>query len=185
MNNNVDVPPESKAPKKLTFIRILVLIAVIAISTYIVLLPEEHVRTLEGYGYIGIFLISILSNATVLIPAPGLIIVFSLGARFNPFLVGIFAGTGAAIGELSGYMAGFSGQALVENSQRYQRLTQWMKRNGPLTVMISAFIPNPVFDLTGIIAGILKMPISRFLIWAAIGKILKMTVIAMFGYGLI
>lgn len=161
------------------------LIAVIAISTYIVFLPEEHVKTLEGYGYAGIFLISVLSNATVLIPAPGLIIVFSLGARFNPFLVGVFAGTGAALGELSGYMAGFSGQALVENSERYKRLTQWMKRNGPLTVLLSAFIPNPFFDLTGIIAGILKMPVTRFLLWAAIGKIMKMTVIALFGYGLI
>lgn len=163
----------------------IVLIAVIAVSLYIFFIPEEQLIKLEGYGYAGIFLISILSNATVFIPAPGLLIVFSMGARFNPWLVGLFAGLGAALGELSGYMAGFSGQALVEHTNRYKRLSQWMQRNGPLTIVISALIPNPVFDLTGIIAGILKMPIFSFLLWAAIGKILKMIIVALFGYGIV
>lgn len=181
----MELPSEEGANIWLPFTRILVLIAVIAISLYIVFIPEEQIAKLEGYGYAGIFLISVISNATVLIPAPGLLIVFSMGARLNPFLVGMFAGIGAALGELSGYMAGFSGQALVENSDRYKRLSKWMQRNGPLTIIISALIPNPVFDLTGIIAGILKMPVINFVLWAAIGKILKMTVVALFGFGVL
>jgi uncharacterized membrane protein YdjX (TVP38/TMEM64 family) len=168
----------------ITLARILALILVIAVSIFIVILPEEEVSRLEGYGYPGIFLISILSNATVLVPAPGLLIVFSMGARFNPLWVGIAAGLGAAIGELSGYLAGFSGQAVIENRQMYERMVRWMKKNGPLTVVGLAFIPNPIFDLTGIAAGALKMPVMQFLFWAMIGKIIKMLITSYAGAGL-
>lgn len=164
--------------------RILALIFVIVVSIYIVTIPEKQANQLEGYGYPGIFLLSILSNATVLVPAPGLIIVFSMGARFNPLWVGIAAGLGATIGELSGYLAGFSGQAIIENRKLYERMVQWMKRNGPLTVVSLAFIPNPIFDLTGIAAGALKMPVMQFLFWAMIGKIIKMLLTAYAGAGI-
>ncbi|MCJ7626574.1 MAG: VTT domain-containing protein, partial [Anaerolineaceae bacterium] len=51
---------------------------------------------------------------------------------------------------------------------------------GDLTILVLALIPNPLFDMAGITAGALKMPISRFLIWCCLGKILKMLV---FSYG--
>jgi membrane protein DedA with SNARE-associated domain len=165
----------------ITIARILALIFIIVISVYIITIPEEQVSQLESYGYPGIFIISILSNATVLIPAPGLVVVFSMGARCNPLWVGIAAGLGATIGELSGYMAGFSGQAFIENRQLYERMVTWMKKNGPLTVVSLAFIPNPIFDLTGIAAGALKMPLWKFLFWAMIGKIIKMLITAYAG----
>jgi membrane protein DedA with SNARE-associated domain len=56
-----------------------------------------------------------------------------------------------------------------------------MKKYGGWTVLFLAFIPNPAFDMAGIVAGALKMPIKRFLIWCAIGKIMKMLVFAYAG----
>jgi uncharacterized membrane protein YdjX (TVP38/TMEM64 family) len=56
-----------------------------------------------------------------------------------------------------------------------------MKRNGNLTVLLLAAMPNPFFDLTGIAAGALKMPIPRFLFWCFIGISIKMTVFAFLG----
>ena len=91
------------------------------------------------------------------------------------------AGCGAALGELTGYLAGFSGQFVIDRKDWYQELTKWMKKYGNLTVLVMAFIPNPFFDLTGIVAGALKMPVARFLFWCAIGKILKMLVFALTG----
>ena len=93
----------------------------------------------------------------------------------------IAAGSGAALGELTGYLAGFSGQFVVEHKDWYQKLEQLMKKYGNLTVLVMAFIPNPLFDLTGIAAGVLKMPVARFLFWCAIGKILKMLLFAFTG----
>ena len=184
MKNNADAA-EKKNKTGLTLARIVALIVVIAITVYIIYMPEEQAEQLESYGYIGIFLISILANATVIIPAPGLVIVFSMGAKFTPLLVGIAAGLGATIGELSGYLAGFSGQAVIEDQKRYDQLVRWMQKNGPLTIAVLAFIPNPLFDLAGIIAGALKMKVHHFLFFALIGKILKMLLFAYAGAGIL
>lgn len=150
--------------------------AVIAISVYIFSIREQA-EQLAGYGYPGIFLLSILSNATVLLPAPGVLFVFAMGAVFNPVGVALAAGAGAALGELSGYLAGFSGQVVAERVEAYQRLLNWMEKNrriSYLAILFLAFVPNPLFDLAGFAAGTLKMPLRRFLFWCWIGKTLKM-----------
>ena len=182
MKNNQETAPKSHSAW-LTAARVVAFLFVIGISIYVVLMPEEQTRNLESYGYLGTFLISILANATVIIPVPGLLIVFSMAARFNPLLIALAAGAGAAIGELSGYLAGFSGQGIIEDQRRYDQMVAWMRKNGPLTILVLAFIPNPLFDLAGMIAGALRMPIYRFLFWALIGKVLKMAVFAYAGAG--
>ena len=100
--------------------RVLALAAVIGITVYIYSI-RERVDEFAAYGYPGIFLIMLMANATVILPAPGVAVVFAMGSVFNPILVALAAGTGGAIGELSGYLAGFSGQAVVENTQTYDR----------------------------------------------------------------
>jgi len=182
---NNEPASERKNKTRLTIARIVALVFVIAITVYIVYMPEQQAEQLESYGYVGIFLISILANATVIIPAPGLVIVFSMGAKFAPLLVGIAAGLGATIGELSGYLAGFSGQAVIEDQKRYDLMVKWMQKNGPLTITFLAFIPNPLFDLAGMVAGALKMKVHRFLFFALIGKVLKMLLFAYAGAGIL
>jgi uncharacterized membrane protein YdjX (TVP38/TMEM64 family) len=56
-----------------------------------------------------------------------------------------------------------------------------MGRNGPLTVFLLSAIPNPFFDLAGVAAGALKMPLGRFLFWAWIGETTKMFIFAFAG----
>ncbi len=191
MNHNNKIPEESelslpllpkkKLPKRtLNIIRVIVLLAVIALTVFLVIKRDE-LQALKGYGYPGIFLFSILANATIFVPVPGVMFTSAMGAVFNPLFVSIAAGAGAALGELSGYLAGFSGQAVVEGSERYQRVVRWMEKYGDITILVLAFIPNPLFDLAGIIAGILKMPIWKFLIYCVIGKILKMMIFAYAG----
>jgi membrane protein YqaA with SNARE-associated domain len=159
------------------------ILAVVAISLYIFFIPEDQLTGLENFGYAGVFLFSVITNATIFLPAPGLLIVFSLGARLNPILIAVTAGLGSAIGELSGYLAGYSGRAIIDKKNIYTKLVNWMKKNGELTILVMAFIPNPFFDLTGIAAGILKMPVWKFLFWAFIGKFFKMLLIALAGAG--
>jgi membrane protein YqaA with SNARE-associated domain len=163
--------------------RVIALLLVVAISVYIFSIRNQA-EELARYGYPGIFLLSFLSNATVLLPAPGVLFVFAMGAVFNPVGVALAAGAGAALGELSGYLAGFTGQVVVEKSDAYHRLRDWMERNPRLisvTIVFLAFIPNPLFDLAGIVAGTLKIPVQRFLFWCWIGKTLKMLVFAYAG----
>ena len=171
--------------RSLAILRVVAILLVVGLSLYILTIPEEEIGRLEAFGYPGLFLVSVISNATVLIPAPGWLIVVSMGARFSLPMVALVAGTGAAIGEMSGYLAGFGGQAVVENQAVYQRMVGWMERNGPLTVLVLSAIPNPVFDLAGIAAGALCMPVPRFLFWCWIGKVIKMAMLAAIGAGLL
>jgi uncharacterized membrane protein YdjX (TVP38/TMEM64 family) len=175
------VPLTKRVSKRtLNIIRAVALLAVIAL-TIVLVINREQIQALQAYGYPGIFLFSILANATILVPVPGVVFTSAMGAVFNPFWVSVAAGSGAAIGELSGYMAGFSGQAVVENSARYEKVVRWMRRYGDVTILVLAFIPNPLFDLAGVVAGILKMPIWKFLFFCVIGKILKMMMFAYAG----
>ena len=135
----------------------------------------------SGYGYPGIFLIALLSNATVILPAPGLAIVFAMGSVFHPLGVALAAGTGGAFGEISGYLAGFGGQAVVEKTAIYTRVQPWVQKWGAWTVLAMAAVPNPFFDLAGIAAGTLKMPIWKFLVYCWIGQMIKMLIFAFAG----
>jgi membrane protein YqaA with SNARE-associated domain len=160
--------------------RILVLVLVIAITVWIYSLGDET-AALAAYGYPGIFLLTLLANATIVLPAPGLALVFTFAGRLNPIGVGIAAAAGATLGELSGYLAGFSGQAIIENRGLYQRLEGYMTRFGAATIVVLAFLPLPVFDLAGVAAGALKMPVAKFLFWCFVGKLPKMLLIALAG----
>ena len=169
-----------EAKWSLTLARVLALIVVIGLSVSIFLYGDE-VKRYAIYGYPGIFIIAFAAYATVILPAPGVAIVFAAGAILHPLGVGLAAGAGAALGELVGYLAGFSGQAVIEKAKTYERLIGWMRRNGSITIFILAMVPNPVFDVVGIIAGALKMPVLKFLFWCFLGETLKMTALAYLG----
>jgi uncharacterized membrane protein YdjX (TVP38/TMEM64 family) len=179
-----DVPVEGKAkPKtswKIKVARICAIIFVVALTVFLYLYRSK-VQQLGAFGYPGIFLVSILANATIILPVPGILITSAMGAIFNPFWVAVAAGTGAALGELTGYLAGFSGQGIIENRKWYERFERWMKKYGDITIFVLAIIPNPLFDVAGMTAGALKMPIWRYLIWVTLGKIIKMMIFAYFG----
>lgn len=170
--------------RRSTVARVLALAAVVGISIYIFSI-RDRAADFAIYGYPGIFLIALLSYATVILPAPGIAVVFTMGAIFNPLGVAIAAGAGAACGEITGYLAGYSGQAVIERADLYQRLNGWMQRNGSLTVLLLSAIPNPFFDIAGVAAGVLKMPILKFIFWCWIGETLKMLFFATLGQNLL
>ena len=164
-----------------TILRILALLAVIGITVYIYSIRDQ-VEEYAAYGYPGIFLITLMANATVLLPAPGVAVVYAMGGIFNPLGVTLAAGTGGAIGELSGYLAGFSGQAVVENTEVFERVHPWVEKYGSWAIFVLAAIPNPFFDTAGIVAGITKMPVGRFLLACWGGQLIKMAIFAYAGY---
>lgn len=142
---------------------------------------RESLRNLDELAYAGAFLSMLIGNATVILPVPGLIFVFALGGTLNPLLVGLVAGPGAALGEMTGYAAGYGGSAIIDNLKLYERIKVWMERYGLIVITILAAIPNPVFDMAGIVAGSLRVKWWRFLIAAWIGKTIQGLFIAYAG----
>lgn len=164
-----------------TILRVVAVLAVIGITVYIYSI-RDRVEEFTQYGYFGIFLIMLLANATVILPAPGVAVVFAMGSVFNPLGVAFAAGLGGTIGEMTGYLAGFSGQAVVENTQIYNRILPWIQKHGAWVILVLSAIPNPFFDIAGIAAGVAKIPLWKFLLACWVGQTIKMALFAYAGY---
>jgi membrane protein YqaA with SNARE-associated domain len=169
-----------KSDRRTQVLRVLALLFVVTL-TVLIFLNRKRMGELEAFGYPGIFLLSAFANASLILPVPGVLITSAMGAVFNPLWVALAAGSGATVGEISGYLAGFSGRGVVERTRWHDQVEHWMRHYGALVVFLLAFFPNPLFDIAGITAGALKMPLWRFLLFCLLGKILKMLVFAYFG----
>ncbi|MCK4273900.1 MAG: VTT domain-containing protein [Dehalococcoidales bacterium] len=127
-------------------------------------------QELRAYGYLGAFVISVILNATIILPVSNMTIIMTLGATLpSPVIVGLAGGLGAAIGEFTGYVAGRSGRGLLTKSKVYNRMESWVKRWGWIAVFIMSIFPF-VFDVVGIIAGALRMPLWRFFVACWLGR---------------
>jgi membrane protein YqaA with SNARE-associated domain len=163
------------------YLQILALLFVVALSVFLVI-NRAKVVEFEAYGYLGVFIISIISSASIIVPLPGWILVATMAfALNNPILVGVVSGMGGTIGELTGYLLGYGGRLAVENIAIYNRMVQWMKRWGSVTIFVLALIPNPLFDLAGAAAGSLRYPVWKFLLFGAAGRIPKNILFAYIG----
>jgi membrane protein YqaA with SNARE-associated domain len=160
----------------------LILTIIVSVSVFVI---SDRVAAFGRYGYPGIFVLSLLSSATIVLPAPSLAVVSVMGAVLNPVAVGLAAGAGEALGELTGYAAGYSGRAVVANQVRYERMVAWTHRYGLWVVLVLSIIPNPLFDLAGIAAGALRVPLTRFLLVCWLGKTVKTTIFAFAGQSLL
>ena len=174
---------EPAGRKRLQLIlQVLALLAITAGSFWLAF-NTEWVQQFSHWGYLSAFLISLIASATVILPAPGLLVVFALGASLNPILLGIVAGCGSGLGELSGYLAGATGGDLIRQKGINTRLHRLTTRHTAPVLFVLAILPLPIFDFAGILAGALRMPIFQFLATVISGKIIKHIVIAFVGAG--
>lgn len=178
---------ENSAPKQLythwqIALRVSVLLLAMGIMAALYLtIGREQIIRFQQYGYFGIFLTSLIGNASIALPIPSLFFTFVGGATFNWVIVGLVSGIGEALGESTGYMAGYGGSALVENQKMYKRIQGWMERNGLLTIFVLSVVPNPIIDLAGIAAGASKFGYFKFLTACWAGKTIKTLVFAWAG----
>jgi len=147
----------------------------------------KYVRTLEGYGYLGAFSISILGGATIIIPVPMLAVVFALGGVLTPYWVGVVAGLGETLGALIIYMTGHSaGTALSHSNGKiqaaYMRMMKLMERRGSLTLFLLSAVLNPFFYPAALAAGALRFGIGKYFLICWGGKTIKGLTVAYAGY---
>jgi uncharacterized membrane protein YdjX (TVP38/TMEM64 family) len=149
---------------------------------------SADIESLKSYGYAGLFLINLIGAASILLPSPAAASVVAAGALLEDFLgvpafiwVGLVAGLGEAIGEFSGYAAGYGGRFIVEERPAYGRIRAWMEKRGFMTMFVMSTIPNPFFDVAGLAAGAVQMPLRRFFFAVLGGKVIKNTWLAAAG----
>jgi len=182
---NQDKPAEvGKKDRLKKFIPLLTLLLVIALSVGIFYFYKHYtirVEELKAYLYWAPFLISLTLNATVILPVGNILIISAFGAALpSAVVVGLAGGAGAAIGEITGYMVGYSGRGIVKSSQLYDRLMVWMRRWGAMTIFIFALVPF-FFDLAGIAAGVLRFPLWKFILICGLGRTILYVGVALAG----
>src|SRR5689334_3646209 len=167
-------------------VSISVLIISIALSISVLFIPLDP-KQLATYGYLGVFIITMLGAATLFIPGPTMVATFVVGALLNPFLVSIVAGLGSAIGETTGYAAGYASRALITPQERkdswYQRIFRWMSSHPFLTIFLMDAIPNLLGDIAGLIAGRNRYSYFKFLLASFLGKTIRFGMSAYLGFG--
>jgi membrane protein YqaA with SNARE-associated domain len=160
----------------------------IAIIITTVFFPDVW-HSLDMYGYLGAFLISIFGGATIIIPVPMTPIVAGLGAVMAfPALVGLAAGAGETIGALTIYATGSGGgNALQDHS--HGRLHKWygwlanaMQKRGWLVLFLVSAVLSPVFYPTALTAGASKYDLKRFVAVVFGGKVIKCMMVAYLGH---
>ena len=156
-------------------------IAFSLIITALVLVFSRELAELAHYGYLGVFVVSVLGNATIILPVPSLAVVFAGGSVLSPPIVGLVAGLGEPLGELTGFLAGYGGSAIIDDNVHFEQIQRWMVGRGFLTLFVLSAIPNPLFDLAGIAAGMLHYPVGKFLLACWLGKTTKALAIAYLG----
>jgi uncharacterized membrane protein YdjX (TVP38/TMEM64 family) len=153
LNSTKDLPTSDSAaghPLNLQEMLVRAVALLVAMGVTIVLffyVDLEQIRHFQEYGYYGLFLTSLIGNATIALPIPSLFFTFVGGGTFNWVIVGLVSGIGEALGESTGYLAGFGGSTIIENRKIYGRMKHWMEKHGMLTVFVLSVVPNPLIDL--------------------------------------
>lgn len=173
----INIRPDFKKSNLLKLIlAILILIAGLSLSQVSI-----NYEKLTALGYIGVFLATLIGSSTILFPAPNIPVIIAGSLILNPFSVGIVGGLGWSGGEIVGYIIGRNGRVIIKDNKKYSKIEDFVKKYGVFGVFLFALFPNPVFDLVGIAAGILRLSFLKFFIPCLLGKTIDSIVIAYFG----
>ncbi|MCJ7770786.1 VTT domain-containing protein [Candidatus Bathyarchaeota archaeon] len=131
------------------------------------------------YGYLGVFLISLIGALSIVIPIPYTVLIFTCGHYLDPVLVALVGGVGSALGEIAVYALGYAGR-IVTSEERKRKMDYFLRlfiRHGAITVFIFALTPLPD-DLLFIPLGIMRYSFFKAFIPCLLGKILMCFLLA-------
>lgn len=154
----------------------------VAGGLFVAYLNADEARV-EQLGLIGAFVVSLTSSATVVLPAPGILIILSMAEIIDPWRLGVVTGIGTGLGASTAYLAGVVGRGAMGESSR---IKQWMtdlfhSRWGAVILVLGNLIPFAPGDAISAIAGISRFPVIAFFIYVIIASIIKMIALSWLG----
>jgi membrane protein YqaA with SNARE-associated domain len=172
-----------------SWLKYLFIIVFLLVFAYLVFSNMAFVKSFViGYGLLGLFVGSIIANATVLFPVPVVDVIFLALAGdstsvFDAIFLGIVVGSGAAIGEMSAYLAGLFGIQAAERAKKAEFdkvkiIREKINKLGGYFIFFSALVPFP-FDIIGITAGLIKFDYRRFFLAALAGKLTRYVILSL------
>jgi membrane protein YqaA with SNARE-associated domain len=141
-------------------------------------------RIFGAYAYLGVFLVTLIANATTIVPVPYITIVACIAGQSNNLaLVALAGGLGSVLGESVAFFIGRSGRAIAEETRFYD----WVKRQlqhpwRAFVVLFGLAAPiNPAFDVAGLAAGALGVPYWIFFTAVFLGRLIRFGLLALAG----
>lgn len=147
-----------------------------------------------SYSYLGLFVVSAVGGATVIVPVPSLIVQFTMGAVLNPALVGAIAGFGSALGGTAIYLFGRGGRRVFHQGEitlpgsnhpvmRWiGKLSSLAKKKGSLAIFLMSAIFNPFFFPMAFAIGASRFKMWKFFTMCWAGNTVKSLLVAYLGY---
>jgi membrane protein YqaA with SNARE-associated domain len=138
---------------------------------------------LRDYAVLGVFVVMLLANATVVVPVPWPAVLIPIAQQSDNLALVLLAGAlGSAIGESVAFFVGRSGRGVVEDTRFYR----WVQNqlHHPLRAAIVLFAlaapPNPLFDVAGLTAGAMGLPFWMFFCIVFAARIIRLWLILTF-----
>ncbi len=162
------------------------IIAIIAVALNVAayyLIPDDFVQRLGAFGYLGVFLVTLVANATVVIPVPYYGLVARLAGELNLVGVIVAGALGSVIGESVAFFVGRSGREAVNDTRFYRWVQAQLQQpwRAFLVLFLLSAPPNPAFDVAGLTAGAMGLPFWLFASSVFLGRLIRIGIIALFG----
>ena len=157
-------------------------IAMINVLVYLAL-PPDLLDRLGAVGYFGAFASAWLANASLVVPIPYYPLLIRLAQAVNPYGVALAAAFGSVLGELVAYYAGRSGRRLAERTRFYGWVQRQLEHRwrAPLVLFALSAPPNPFFDVAGLLAGAVGVPVWVFFSATLAARIVRFVLVAVLG----
>jgi uncharacterized membrane protein YdjX (TVP38/TMEM64 family) len=159
----------------LTLIGVTVTVCVLLIRFW------KYLSQFEILIYVGLFFTAMLAGSPIPIPTPCMALTFTLGSKFDPWLIGVIAATGEAIGLMLVYFAARTGRHFMPNLNisdpankiyssvigrflrriKVTRFMEFVNKRGAPGVFLFSIFPNPF-----LMPLLVTMGINRYRAWS-------------------
>jgi hypothetical protein len=174
---------ENNKEKKKKFWNKGVWLALIAVTIGVCVVLVRYWKYLSQFQiliFVGLFFTAVLAGSPLPIPTPCMALTFTLGSKFEPSLIGVIAGTGAAAGSMLVYFTARTGRHFIPNLNisdpankiyssrvgkflrkiKLPRVMEFANKRGPVGVFLFSIFPNPL-----LMPLLITLGISRFQAW--------------------
>ena len=162
----------------------------------------EYVIRFQRFGYLGLFIVTLVSGFSIPLPVPYMVFTFTLGGVLHPALVGLASGAGLGVGGTLLYLTGRGGRRFLPHFNisdpadeayssrwsrflrriKFQRIMHFAHRRGTLAVFVLSVLPNPFFTPMAISMGTMHFRFVKFFFSCWAGQTVKTLAIAYLGY---
>lgn len=169
--------------KKGKIFSVLIIVLSIGLTLSLFIFPDVF-KDHRKWGMLGIFIANFISGLSFF-PAPSFLTAVVGGSIYSPVLVALVSSLGATLGDMLYLILGISGRKIakkkLENNKWFILIEKNFKKYGGWILFVGAFIPNPIFDSFGLIAGIFNFSVLRFFAIILAGRFLRYFVLAQIG----